>query len=966
MLTDVRPRRRIRRSRGWTGVLACAAILAAAPCAPVLGQEVSDSLQRRLQERLSRLGRAMGDSTGLLVVDTALQGAAQRAASRRAPPPADSTARLLFELPGYDLTQYQGNGAAFETATRVLTLTGAEGRNAVLNRQGVQLAADSALVFDERTGRLVTIGAEAIYTPEDGDEVTTRRIIFDLDENRGTAEGAQTQWAQGAGNWIVRGDFPWVNPDVSFGHDVMFTSCELDEPHYHFRAGELKVQPGGTMVAKNVVLYFEDVPVGWLPFVAQSTETGRRSGLLPIRFSVNDIVRTSSNYSRRISNLGYYWAMSDYTDAELALDWWSGNYTALTGQFRYNWLSNFLNGRLSFRRFWEESGGTQFALDTNHNWDISERTKLNISAGYVTSSSFVTQNSFDPAEITQSIDSDAGLSRRFDWGNLSVTANRRQFLTDDRVEQEFPRVSLSMSTITLFPAPTNRARFYNNMTLSASGRFSQSLSDLVPQDLTQNEFSISLVDRATRRAGINSTLSLGNLSFSGSVDLDRLTRKEVPEDFFDVEDPLPLAGAGSVADLQRSALTSHGFRDFADEELTWSSSVNYQQTLIGSTSLTPRLTLSGRSIRSDSSFIAADQFVAAPNRVSFGAQLKTDVYGFFGGFGRFERIRHKFSPTFDYAFTPETQPTQLQTDVFGSAAINPRNEIRIGLTQTFEAAVRSDETDSTAARPAARDDGGPQRLEVSEKVTLLAVRTSAVTFDFERADEFGDFKRGFSDNLRISNAISSDFLRGLTLSVDHDIFDDSEIEPDGSGERRWAPHLANLRMSFSLSNRSALFRWLAGLRGEDLPEEESEEDLEDLDDLGLDDETIVPGLGRRDRDEERQRPNTGRVGAWNASLSYSLNRPRDELLERTQMMQGTLRFQPTDKWSVNWRTSYDLERSRFNDHIISLTRDLHRWEADFSFRQTATGNWTFLFEVALSDNRDLHFDYQQRSVDQFR
>lgn len=966
-MNDSQPRRRRRLWRGWALALACTVGLLGGVSAPAEGQEVSDSLQQRLQERLTRLGRAMGDSAGLVTPDSTVEGAAQGPPGvRRTPPPADSTARALFELPGYDLTQYQGQGASFETATRVLTLTGAEGRTAVLNRQGVQLTADSALVFDERTGRLVTIGAEAVYTPESGDEVTTRRIIFDLNENRGTAEGARTQYAQGAGNWIVRGDFPWVNPDVSFGHDVTFTSCELDEPHYHFSAGEIKVQPGGTMVAKNVVLYFQDVPVGWLPFVAQSTETGRRSGLLPIRFSVNDIVRTSSSYSRRISNLGYYWAMSDYTDAELALDWWSGNYTALTGQFRYNWLSNFMNGRLSFRRFWEAAGGTQFALDTNHNWDVSERTKLNISAGYVTSSSFVTRNSFDPLEITQSIDSDAGLSRRFDWGNLSVTANRRQFLTDDRVEQEFPRVSLSMSTITLFPAPANRARFFNNMTLSASGRFSQSLTDLVPQDLTQNEFDISLIDRATRRAGLSSTLSLGNLSVSGNVDLDRLTRKEIPEDFFDVEDPLPLAGTGSVADLQRSALTSHGFRDFADEELTWSSSVNYQQSLIGSTSITPRLTLSGRSIRSDSSLVASD-FVAAPNRVSFGAQLKTDVYGFWGGFGRFERIRHKFSPTFDYAFTPETQPTALQSDLFGSAAINPRNEIRIGLTQTFEAAVRADEADSTASRPQAAQEGdGPRRLEVSDKVTLLAIRTSAVTFDFERADEFGDFKRGFSDNLRISNSISSDFLRGLTLSVDHDVFDDSDLQPDGSGERQFAPHLANLRMSFSLSNRSALFRWIAGLRGQELPEEDPEEELEDLEDVGLDDETVVPGLGRRDRDEERQRPNTGRVGTWNASLSYSLNRPRDELLERTQMMQGTLRFQPTEKWSVNWRTSYDLERSRFNDHIISLTRDLHRWEADFSFRQTATGNWTFLFEVALTDNRDLHFDYQQRSVDQFR
>jgi hypothetical protein len=80
------------------------------------------------------------------------------------------------------------------------------------------------------------------------------------------------------------------------------------------------------------------------------------------------------------------------------------------------------------------------------------------------------------------------------------------------------------------------------------------------------------------------------------------------------------------------------------------------------------------------------------------------------------------------------------------------------------------------------------------------------------------------------------------------------------------------------------------------------------------------------------------------------------------MIQGTLSFSPTEKWSVSWRTSYDVEAGSFNDHIIRLTRDLHRWEAYFDFTQTATGNWSFRFEVALTDQEDLHFDYQQRSL----
>ena len=111
----------------------------------------------------------------------------------------------------------------------------------------------------------MTIGDSATYRPEDGDEVTTRRIIFDLNEDRGTASDVRTRMDSGLGDWIVQGDFPWVNADVSFGHDVMFTSCDEEEPHYHFVAREIKMSEGGTLVARNVLLYFSDVGAVWAP-----------------------------------------------------------------------------------------------------------------------------------------------------------------------------------------------------------------------------------------------------------------------------------------------------------------------------------------------------------------------------------------------------------------------------------------------------------------------------------------------------------------------------------------------------------------------------------------------------------------------------------------------------------------------------------------------------------------------------
>jgi hypothetical protein len=94
-----------------------------------------------------------------------------------------------------------------------------------------------------------------------------------------------------------------------------------------------------------------------------------------------------------------------------------------------------------------------------------------------------------------------------------------------------------------------------------------------------------------------------------------------------------------------------------------------------------------------------------------------------------------------------------------------------------------------------------------------------------------------------------------------------------------------------------------------------------------------------------------------------LQRPRVDTQPVRQMLTGTLQLQPTDNWRLSWQTAYDIERGSFADHSIRLTRDLHEWQANFDFLQTATGNWSFRFEVSLLANRDLKFDYDQQNLD---
>ncbi len=963
------------------------------------------------------------DTTEPPDADTGLRVPVLAAPERRIPPPAlpseaDSIMEALVRLPGFQAAVFQGVRADVQARDRRLSLLGTPEDRARFAGQGNRVEADSSIVFDDLTRRVRTRGP-TLFTPAEGDPVESRSLVYDLNEARGTALGARTTYTEGA-TWYVQGNLDSVEQGRLFGSQTRFTSCDHDPPHSFFEARELKVVAGQVLVARGVRMYVEDVPVFWLPFMAQNLGSGRASGVLTPSFSVNDVVRTSDGYDRRISNIGYYWAMSDYSDMTVAFDWFSNNYRSVTAGLRYNWRRQFLSGGANFRRYWRETGAREFAFDTRHNWEISERTRANASGRFVTNSNFVTQNSFDPREVTQTLNSTAGFSHRFDWGNLSVTANRQQYLTDDRVDLNLPNLRLSLSTLTLFAASPATARWYNNLSLGGSATLNRNVFDRPVQDDTL--FVLSRADERRTQGSLNASAGLGNFSLSGNVQLSENLFRDVPgallpESSHAAGAMVARMGGYTSGDGLPPALDPFLQSDLLDDPLTrgsftrstgsWRTSLSYRQDLIGSTTLSPSIGLSADLLQSDS-IPDARSIVSGPVRITTGARLQTDLYGFYPGFFGFDAVRHKITPSVTFDYSPAVSPTALQEEVFGARTSQPRKVLNFGFNQTWEARLPEREepvrprpaTDDPAvpadrvevddpereppvegaedavdldAPPAGdRRDDGLRRAPRARVVTLLALNTSAVTYDLVEADSTGEFLLGFQTT-RLSNTVRSDYLRGLDLSFEHDLFEDTRNGVGGTDvSRRFAPHLSRMSMGFQVDHRSGLVRWLGGIVGvgdREAPRPDPDAQAEDEPpmevmgirlDEGFDPTRVIPG------GEDDQFGPPIRQEGWSARLSYSLRRPREVEgattgITRAQMLQWTLRFAPTYHWDASWTSSYDLESNRFNDHSVRLTRDLHEWEAIFGFRQTATGNWSFQFEVALRANRELRVEHEQRS-----
>lgn len=846
-------------------------------------------------------------------------------------PAADSVAAALRELPGYVVTEYQGETAVYRADIRELRLR----RSGQVERDGNRLTAADSIIYRDRTDMVEAYGRPTVSGQ--AQELTGDVLYYDLARRRATALGARTKIAEGS-TWYVQGDVTLEQTDRVFASHARFTTCDLEIPHYHFDSDRIMVIRDRILVARPARLYFGEVPVLWLPFVVQNLERGRRSGLLVPRFSVNDIVRTSSRHTREISGLGWYWAINDYMGAQITGGWRSGAYTSLQGDLDFNWRRRFLNGNVSFRNFWEETGSTQFTLSGRSSWKPDERTDLGVSANYATSSRFIRDVSFDPRAVTQELGSDLKINRRFDWGTVALGATRRQSIADDGVTGTFPSFSINPRTITFLQAPAPELEsWYSNASLQWNVNGERSFSS------GRSNATNPIADNATTRlqGGIQQ-LTFGNLNFSATGRLNQATLKPITG-------PEPVVGRDTAqADLQAS--------------------VSYQQRLIGQTMLSPTITLRQDLRRSP---VTEDVFLGGPTRMDFGAGLSTALFGFFPGVGPYSGIRHRLSPSFSYSYSPQVEQTELQREVFGPVGSRAQNVVSLSLNQTFEAKLREPHRPMAADEPPVDSVAGDTALARQrepapsdpQRVTLLSLSTSPLQYDFVLADSTGN---GFVTE-RISNTISSDFLRGLTIQMEHELFDRTELDPtkaENAGRLgTFSPRLSSLTTSFELGPGSALFRWL-GL-GDSERSDRTGSQSAFPGPLPSDNPTAV-GAG-----PATSNPIPTGGGPWRASLNYSFSRPQRAFRATSagdfddraiQTVSANSSFMLTPGWAVSWTTDYSITDNEFGSHRLSFRRDLHRWQANFNFYQTPHGNTAFEFFVELIDNRDLKFQHREGNL----
>ncbi|RYG42635.1 MAG: LPS-assembly protein LptD, partial [Chitinophagaceae bacterium] len=142
-----------------------------------------------------------------------------------------------------------------------------------------------------------TVLEEAHFTQGENN-FTSDTIVYNFKTQKGITRNTFTQ----SGEMFVSGELiKKVSETVTFVQRGIFTTCNLDEPHFGFRANKLKVINKKVAVSGPAHPEFEGVPIPvYIPFGFYPMSQGRKSGLLPPQFETND------QFGLGLTGLGYY------------------------------------------------------------------------------------------------------------------------------------------------------------------------------------------------------------------------------------------------------------------------------------------------------------------------------------------------------------------------------------------------------------------------------------------------------------------------------------------------------------------------------------------------------------------------------------------------------------------------------------------------------------------------------------
>ena len=725
----------------------------------------------------------------------------------------------------------------------------------LLNAQGVRDTSD-------------TTGKKMKGLPElvDGAELYHgQTILYNFRTKKGKIDLGRTEMEKS----LYYGDeIKKIESDVLFVEDGKFTTCDLEHPHYYFGSPEMKVIVKDKIVARPVYLYIADVPVFALPFGIFPSERGRRSGIIGPAFG-------ESTRGRYLTHLGYYWAMTDYTDVAFRADGYSGGSYTLYGDFNYR-LRYFFDGGISASFGKVVSGEatdpaysqTQvFNVHWRHGQDFDPTAHLTVDFTF-TSGSYYQNTSFNLAQLLlQNVVSNATFTKSWDEARNSMTVNisRDQNLSTGQTSTVLPDVSFNRAQTFPFRSTqkgmsTSALKWYELISFSYGGEFRDVQSKTI--NTTQPDSGGFSFDN---RRGVQHLFVLNMSPKVGYVTLTPFFN--YTEKWYDKQ-----------TDIAVDPLTN----DVLNRDVRSVKAVRYYN--LGVSAGTKFFGIFQPNILG----IKGIRHQVSPSiSYTYAPDFSADRYGYYGTYTDTNRVLHRYG--------------RYDREVFGGAPAGTQQSLSLGVGNVFE--MKTVSTDTSG------QDNKFQLLNLNAGISYNfaadSLRFSELSLDYRTSigqylSIGGSSRYNLYKFVRDTGSVPSGRrINRFLLNTDGRLGDMTgftfSIGTRLSGEKKKTSAGPILSPGDSLARLQK--KGYVGLYDQEAPD------------------FSIP---------------------WNLDLNWNYNLQKEDPLfpSKGSGISASLGFNLTDFWKITATTSYDLINRVFTAPQLTVYRDLHCWELNFNWIPT--------------------------------
>jgi len=366
--------------------------------------------------------------------------------------------------------------------------------NATMRYGDISLRADT-MKIDWDTNILYAYSAPGGDLPEfvQGSDPPVRGNLFEynLDTKRGKITRGRTHIKEGY--YHGRSVLKTEDEPLYVTHGI-FTTCDLDEPHFCIEARRMKVIPGDRVFAQDIVFKIADIPLMYIPSMFVPIEEGdRRSGW---------ILPSFGRYDRKgwaLEKMGYYWAPSDYYDARILLDFYDNYGISAELRQRYAWRYHISRGDLTLR-YWNNflslSPNQGFRVSLDHSQTIGQKSSLNISGAFTNDSQQFTRELDKDERLQQQMLSSATFRTSLGPFSVNINASHNEDLLTGSTTTNFPRFGISKPTANIFKKKkmTDPDKWYHKFTYDIRSEMDNRMTHTwIPSDsLYRDEFKNKL------------------------------------------------------------------------------------------------------------------------------------------------------------------------------------------------------------------------------------------------------------------------------------------------------------------------------------------------------------------------------------------------------------------------------------------------------------------------------------------